>query len=669
MARKTVREQSRAVGDFAKGIATYTRKYWNKPPEGQFIALSEKVSYGGSQVGLFLIQAVAGYMAFAASWYCGAIMEINFMDFYTITIITAFMTYVMLFMNPIGVLIYENHGRLPFKTKIVAHVVWTSQIIIGIALYFVSTNIFENVPLIGMVGLPQIIGNILIINSLTNYITWAIRRYLCAKYGRMKPLIVIFTIPAAIIMSCIPFLPIQDIDYAWKLIILHFAFTLMNTWVANIGNVQGMVTFMSPNSQERQQMYSIVPIITSLTPSIVGIFFPMLMGLTGGFTELLTYKIFVPIFAMSGALVSVLCMLKCKERIIEVSDEKREHVKFFKGAKQVLKNKYMWIIESSKILGTWMLVFGGVLQLWFVYSIRMEWFVGIALNIVVLSMTLGNLLTPWLTKKYEKKTIIIWVRLMSLGCIAMMYGAIMIPNDVVGVIVFMLASFIKNFFGPIETGVFAGLSADAMDYHQCKYGERADGMIQVFAWIFTPIVLACGYVLPFFLERLGYTSDWDVLYNPEIIKGVFNIYIWLSFFSLALTVVPFLFYNLTRAKHEECIKELSDRVRISLGEAEVDEDGNVIDITNYVNDLDGSADDSTVDNMSEKTGIVIAPIGIEGVIESLKGSNLPNNSVETFENLISSEDNCNTSDCETDKVDKEQSDDLNSGGINNEEKI
>lgn len=101
----------------------YTKTYWKKPPAGQFISLSEKVSYGGSQVGVFIIQAVAGYMAFAASWFCGAIMEINFMDFYTIGILTTVMMYVMLFMNPISVLIYENHGVLPKKTKTLAHIV------------------------------------------------------------------------------------------------------------------------------------------------------------------------------------------------------------------------------------------------------------------------------------------------------------------------------------------------------------------------------------------------------------------------------------------------------------------------------------------------------------------------------------------------------------------
>lgn len=319
-------------------------------------------------------------------------------------------------------------------------------------------------------------------------------------------------------------------------------------------------------------------------------------------------------------------MLKCKERVIEEVDEKRVKVKFFKGVKQVLKNKYMWIIESSKILGTWMNIFGGVLQLWFVYSLRMEWFVGIAANLVVLSMTFGNLLTPWLIKKYEKKTIIIWVRIFSLGCILMMYGAILIPSGVLGVIVFMTASFIKNFFHPIEQGVFNGLSADALDYHQCKYGERADGMIQVFGWIFGPFVMAISFVLPFLLERAGYTSDWDVLYNTDIIISVFNIYIWLSFISLSMTIVPFLFYNLTREKHANCIKEMEERIKASNGEIEssCDDDENE-SLTNDISSVDSldipaSCDNSiSTDEGLEHTELLVSE-GLNSAIDNLKGA-------------------------------------------------
>ena len=189
-----------------------------------------------------------------------------------------------------------------------------------------------------MKGLPQIIGNILVINGLTGYINWFIRKKFCAKYGRLKPFIMLCGIPSAILMSIIPFLPVQALSYTHKLVVLHFAFTFMNYFYQAFIGINGMVTFMTPNSQERQRLYSIVPIITGLFPSVISMFFPLLIASTGGYLSLTTYKVFVPIFCAVGVVVT-LAIAKCKERVIEPPMEKRAKVKFWAGAKHVLQNK------------------------------------------------------------------------------------------------------------------------------------------------------------------------------------------------------------------------------------------------------------------------------------------------------------------------------------------
>ncbi|MEG2084468.1 MAG: MFS transporter, partial [Clostridia bacterium] len=540
----------------------YTKKYWKKPPEGEYLSLKEMTSYGMAQVGMFMVSPVLVGLSFGAAYFCGAIMNLQFMDFYKITLISTVMTYVLMFMNPIGVLIYENHGVLPKKTKIFANIVYLLEIFVAIALYCLPVNLFENVPTLGMVALPQIVANILLTNAITSYITWFIRVKFCAKHGRLKPFIVLCGIPAAILMSIIPYLPLGNAQYATKLVVLHFAFTLMNFFLNNFNNVGGLVTFMTPNSQERQKLYSIVPIITSLVPSVIGMFFPALIGISGGFTSLATYKIFVPIFSISGVVITTYFAMHCKERIIERHDEYRPKVKFWKGAKNVLQNKYLWITHLAGVVGCWVGMFGSVLQWWFVYSIRMEWFYGFAANIVVLSMTIGNLLTPWLIKKYQKRTILIGSRGLSLGTILLMFLAIKINS----VVLFMFAVLLKNLLSPIDSGVSSGLNADALDYHQCKYGERADNMISIYSWLLNPVTMILGYVAPFLLSRIGFTSDWDVLYNQKIIADVFNIHIWLSFGSILATMVPFIFYDLTREKHDECIKKMQDDLRAATGE-------------------------------------------------------------------------------------------------------
>ena len=109
-------------------------------------------------------------------------------------------------------------------------------------------------------------------------------------------------------------------------------------------------------------------------------------------------------------------------------------------------------------------------------------------------------------------------------------------------------------------GVNIGLTADILDYHQWKYGERADAMQGVFSWFLSPVNMAMGYLLPFALRMVGFTSDWDVLYDTEILTKVFSIHTWGSVISLVLVTLPFIFYDLTKEKHDQCIKEMQERV-------------------------------------------------------------------------------------------------------------
>lgn len=535
-----------------KGVPAYVKEHWNKPNEGEYLSLKEVAAYTAAQAGSYIFMTASGIMVFAASYFCGAIMGLAALDFSIINLIGTVVGYILIFLNPIGVLIYENHGQLTPKMRVFAHCAYIGQILLGLVCYFVPSAPFEFI----MRGLPQIIGNILFLGGITNYITWFIRKTFCAKYGRLKPFILICGIPAAIIMSVIPYLPIQNMSYANRLVILHFAFTLMNYFYNSFIGINGLVTFMTPNSQERQRLHSIVPIITGLFPSIIGMFFPILIGTTGGYLNIKTYKVFVPIFAFIGVIVTLAAAF-CKERIIEPPMEKRKKVTFWKGAKNVLKNKYFWITNISNVIGQWQGLVGSLLAWWFIYSLRMEWFMGIAANIVVVGMTAGNLLCPILTKRFQKRDILISFRAVTLLTVFGIVLAVKLEN----IYIFMISMFLKNTIAPIVDGVNVGLSADILNYHQWKYGERADAMSGVFGWFLNPINMAIGLIIPWMLKMVGFTSDWDVLYDTQILNNVFNIYTWGSVIGLVLVTIPFFFYDLTKEKHDMCVRELQERLK------------------------------------------------------------------------------------------------------------
>ncbi len=534
-----------------KTVPGYVKSHWNTPGEGEYLSLKEITAYTVSQAGTYIYCTVSNHVTFTAAVFCGAIMGIPAMDFYLINLISTVIGYILMFTNPVGMLIYENHGRLTRNMKIFAHATYLGQILIGIGCYFIPANMFEGF----MMGAPQIVGNILVTNGITGYITWLIRRLFGAKHGRVKPMILLCAIPAMLLLSLIPYLPVQNAPYVTKLTVLHFVFTLMNFFHNSFIGVNGLVAYMTPNSQERQKLYSIVPIITGFAPSVINIFFPMLIATTGGFTNLKTYKVFVPVFAFAGALLTLAAVF-CKERTIEEQIETRKRVSFFEGAKNAFKNKYLWMINISNVVGQWQWMVGNVLQWWFIYSLREETLYGIAASVVVIGMTPGNILCVWLTKKFQKRDVLLIARAASIVCILGMLIAINTEN----IIIFLVCLFLRNTLQPIDTGVATGLGADAQIYHQWKFGERCDSISGVFTWLTNPLNLALGYFSPWILQLVGFTSDWDVLYDTEICSNVFSIHVWFNVISLLLSMIPFFFYNLTKEKHDMCVKELQERL-------------------------------------------------------------------------------------------------------------
>ena len=535
-----------------KEAPAYIKRNWNTPNEGEYLTLKEMAAYTLAQGGSYVYLTASGIISFSAGYFCGSVMGIRTIDFSIINIISTIVGYVLMFMNPIGVLIYENHGRLTSKMKVFAHLSYMGKLVIGIGCYFLPQGMFESV----INGLPQLVGNMLVTGAIWDYFNWFVRRKFCEKHGRFKPFVLLCGIPSALMLSAIPYLPVGNMTYTNKLIILHFAFTLMSYFYNNFAGVNTLVTFMTPNSQERQKLHSISPIISGFFSSVVGAILPMLITKTGGYLHINTYKVFIPIFTIAGALIALLAVF-CKERIIEPPMEKRERVTFFKGAKNVLKNKYFWITNISNVIGQWHGLVGNLLSWWFVYSLRMEWFSGVAANIVVMGMTLGNILCPILTKRFQKRNILITFRGVAILTVLLIALAVKMEN----IIIFMVAMTLKNTIAPVVDGVNVGLNADILTYHQWKYGERADAMAGIFGWFLNPVNVAIGYIMPWLLSMMGFTSDWDVLFDSTILNNVFSLYTWGSVIGLVLLTVPFIFYDLTKEKHDMCVRELEERVK------------------------------------------------------------------------------------------------------------
>lgn len=519
---------------------------WSTPAPGEKTNLKEFLSYCVGTLGICGFTFVCSEMvAFTAGYFCGSIMEIKLMDFTIITFIALVVKYATLYIESINMTIFENLGHLTSSKAKKAAAAYTICTVIGIAFYFVPSAPFDSI----IKGLPGIIGNTLTVMGAGGLVNWYLRGKLCKKYGRYKPFMMIYGIPVTLITIAITFVS-TTLDYTVKLVLLHFLFTLRGRFTSiYCDNPTAIVALITPNMVERQKYYSIGGIFTGNLRSIFRIIFPILIVSTGGYLAVESYRVFIPILSVISLLIG-LTFVKVKERVA-VNQIETPKIDFKKSAKSLFENKYFWIINLANTFALWNAPADGVINYIFIYQLRMEWIVGI-ISIINVTSAVGNILTPWLIKRFEKRTCILIMRSVWIVMIALYPVALKLQS----VIMLMVIIFIRSAISAACNGITANMGADVLDYHQWKTGERADNMQSIFAWFTTPVATVLGLVSPWLLGKFGYTSDWDVLFDASIFSNIMYVYVFLTIGGLVISTIPYLFYNFTKAQHDKCVEEI-----------------------------------------------------------------------------------------------------------------
>lgn len=519
---------------------------WSTPAPGEKTNLKEFLSYCVGTLGICGFTFVCSEMvAFTAGYFCGSIMEIKLMDFTIITFIALVVKYATLYIESINMTIFENLGHLTSSKAKKAAAAYIICTVIGIAFYFVPSAPFDSI----IKGLPGIIGNTLTVMGAGGLVNWYLRGKLCKKYGRYKPFMMIYGIPVTLITIAITFVP-TTLDYTVKLVLLHFLFTLRGRFTSiYCDNPTAIVALITPNMVERQKYYSIGGIFTGNLRSIFRIIFPILIVSTGGYLAVESYRVFIPILSVISLLIG-LTFVKVKERVA-VNQIETPKIDFKKSAKSLFENKYFWIINLANTFALWNALADGVINYIFIYQLRMEWIVGV-ISIINVTSAVGNILTPWLIKRFEKRTCILIMRSIWIVMIALYPVALKLQS----VIMLMVIIFIRSAISAACNGITANMGADVLDYHQWKTGERADNMQSIFAWFTTPVATVLGLVSPWLLGKFGYTSDWDVLFDASIFSNIMYVYVFLTIGGLVISTIPYLFYNFTKAQHDKCVEEI-----------------------------------------------------------------------------------------------------------------
>lgn len=554
----------RKINEFIHWAKFQTTEYWNKPREGECLSNKEGVYYTLMQSGMniYNFMGINGFGFGAAAVFAGAVMGIRQMDFATMGLIGSFMGYALMWMSPVNMLIYENHGVLNRNTRIYAHCGAALLTALAAGLYFVPPAAFEGI----IKGLPQLVANGLVIQVFNMYTDWFVRKKFSLKYGRIKPFILVYGLPLLLLTTAAAFFPAR-LEYTRKLILLNLIFGLIGTMQTDFSQADSLIKFISYNTQERQRLYSIVPIFSYMLFAVLSAVYPWLIN--GRQNSQIVYKICVPVFggigiAMASAVAGV------KERVIENKSATEQKVKFFRAAKNVLRDKYLWLTQISGVFSVWRFLTDNLLVWWLLYTFRLSRWAGLFASILGIPYFFGHILTVLMSKRFNKRPILLVSR--SIRVLVLFADLWAVQNANLPVFIFF--NLFLSLANAADMGISAGMMPDILDRHQWKYGERCDATMGVFNWFMPLIAMPLAYVMPFLQKRIGFSSDWNILYDNEIAVQVFSLFIVMNIVGVILTTAPFAFYNITNEQHRMFIREIKERVERERENApEADETG------------------------------------------------------------------------------------------------
>ena len=404
---------------------------------------------------------------------------------------------------------------------------------------------------------PMHLQTMLTVQTIANIFFQIIRGKLVdntnTRWGRFRPYMAIMGAPLVVLSAVFIFLPFETMDYNTKyMMVFIFAIAisagqpLFQTNYTNLGSV------LSPSSRERANIITISSLIYSFAPSVYQLFVPIFSELTGGFTNINTYKFIVVPIGIAGVFLSLFAFFGCKERIVS-SKHFVQKVSVWDGCVAVWKNKYWWLRTVSTwftfLESAYLVLFGWI----YIYGTQDMVTYGILTTVLGTASGLSMFATPFILKALGNKGTLLFHNGFNIIFIACMLATYEVP------LLYFMFLYINTFINQLQLVYNPVLNAEVKDSIQLKSGKRVDFMLEVAALIGTPITIASGYFLPFIYEGFGLTVNYDVLYDPTVRNSLFYMLCALSIAGAALNLAPFLLYNLTREKHAQIITALKIR--------------------------------------------------------------------------------------------------------------
>lgn len=521
----------------AKELIKNVRLHWNEPAEGRYMPFKEILAYAGGGIGVKFL----------------AVMAVN------------------MILSTTNVLIGNTIGIAPMDM----YVLYVLSVLSNIPLSGIRANIIDNTrskegkyrPYIIKAGIPSALITILFV--------WF-------PYDRLESIVgagSIFGKTKAYVATCV------------VVLLLNFAQQFFYNFFYEA--YDNLLHVLSPNSQERTDVASVKGVVYSLAPSILGLVMPLFAQwfTNNNMYDIRLYRYIYPPLCILSIGLCIVIYANTKEKIVQAKTHIIQ-IKFMDSLREVVRNKYFWIIALAGWLGflesavstllQWLYNYGGVCT-------------GTEYSIIMLfcqnAGLVGMLLAPFCIRKWGKRGVLIMTNVLNVVFILLMYPFI---NSLVLLVICFWMNALANAFAQILTPT---IQADIRDYQQYVSGERIDGMFSTITALGGIVTLATSGVLPVIYKTFGINEtiarqvmnnsaimnrvmdngtvvgeviqkaiengsaniSYFALYDPEILSSMLKVLILVSVAGAVINVIPYFFYDLTELKQQGIIKVLKIR--------------------------------------------------------------------------------------------------------------
>lgn len=393
------------------------------------------------------------------------------------------------------------------------------------------------------------------------------------RYGKLRPYLLFVPIPlsiATIMLFAGPEILADAKSTTVKIVYMYISYFIWEFFYT-IGDVPfwGMSTAISPSPSDRTRAISSARFISGIIGGLSTTVLVVMMDLSNNGVWSITLSQDFLILAIVAAVMILglfsLAGLKTRERVVQSIKEPS----VLEGFKVMFKNKPLMLIIIGNVLGAFAGL-AGVFQTYYYSEV-------LNLNSAILWINLPGtifgfltyLLIPKVKKRFDNRQIVIIniVCRFIVGTLVFVTGLNFYNSNVLVIsILLMIQNFIFSFFNTINAVIPTEMIGDTVDYMEWKTGERNEGVsfsvLTFIAKLTGSISTSLGTAL---LPIIGLSFTYNSAGESVAMKGdKTDLYIWALYTVVPyvlglLSLIPYLFYDLTGKKLEEIRADMKVR--------------------------------------------------------------------------------------------------------------